>query len=539
MESLEQSIEAYELQLKQVKDAILASAGNSLQNGDLVSLQTDLEQLISLTKQNLVELKKEQLLKELEGYDDSSTEIKSAEKHNDEGASSGLSLDPKEGGSSPNIDASSLEGVKCQAPFKSVNAATEFYHNAVIFAVDSDCLTDENVSYENLKVQVVFSNPTCQKMIPCKYYIDGKCNFAEDRCRHSHGEVVSLAKLKEFRDPEYENLTEGSGVLALYESSELWKHATVEGVEHDKETGSTVHVRFSHDNKKIITLPLEHVVPLNDSSNCDSGSSDEDGDDTQGIVKAAIEPENDPHSVRNLLDKIDGSVAAIGGWESHTKGIGSKLMASMGYIHGTGLGKLSEGRREPVPIMIYPSGCSIDYCMNLKEKYGNSDSGHSSIFSAEKVLEKARKKEEIKNLRKLKREKNQAKREQSFFDLLNSKLVSKESMAGNKATTSGKHISLKKTSVNSTSSKQKADKKSQEQALKLEGMKTFDEIKRKEKEIERLEQSLKRYKNSGDREILSRKLQKERSYLSNLKSREKSINQEQSRQGSRKKLEIF
>ena len=71
MDALVQSIEAYELQLKQVKDALLASGEDTAQNGDLVSLKDDLEQLIALTKQNLLELKKEELLKELEGYDES------------------------------------------------------------------------------------------------------------------------------------------------------------------------------------------------------------------------------------------------------------------------------------------------------------------------------------------------------------------------------------------------------------------------------------------------------------------------------------
>ena len=76
MDSLVQSIEAYELQLKQVKDALLASGGDTPQNDDLVSLKDDLEQLIALTKQNLLELKKEELLKELEGYDESSKDVK-------------------------------------------------------------------------------------------------------------------------------------------------------------------------------------------------------------------------------------------------------------------------------------------------------------------------------------------------------------------------------------------------------------------------------------------------------------------------------
>ena len=37
MEALEQSIEAYELQLKQVSDALLATGGDASQNDDLIS----------------------------------------------------------------------------------------------------------------------------------------------------------------------------------------------------------------------------------------------------------------------------------------------------------------------------------------------------------------------------------------------------------------------------------------------------------------------------------------------------------------------
>ena len=194
MESLEQSIEAYELQLKQVKDAILASSGDASQNNDLVSLKDDLEQLISLTKQNLLELKKEELLKQLECYDDPSECEKDKEtaQRLKEDNFNNVALEQIPDTS---IGLSSLEGVKCQAPFKSVNSASEFYHNAIIFAVHDD-ITDK-ASYETIKVRVVFSNPTCQKMIPCKYYIDGRCNFSEDKCRHSHGEVVSLSSLKE------------------------------------------------------------------------------------------------------------------------------------------------------------------------------------------------------------------------------------------------------------------------------------------------------------------------------------------------------
>ena len=463
MESLEQSIEAYQLQLKQVKDALLASGGDESQNSDLISLKNDLDQLIALTKQNLLELKKEELLKELNSYEDSPGVV-------DDNDSKQENVDELEGNHETGLDVSSLEGVKCQAPFKSINSAKAFYHNAIIFAVNDN--VSEAVSYENVSVRVVFSNPTCQKMIPCSYYLEGRCNFSKDQCRHSHGEDVSLSKLKEFREPDYNVLKESMGVLAKDQNSGLWKHATVEGVEHDNDEGVIVHVKFSHDSKTISSLPLESVVPLNDNSEEDSES--DDGEEFEkgqypAVANTAID------NVRNLMDKIDGSVSALGNWESHTRGMGSKLMASMGYVHGTGLGKLNEGRVEPVPIMIYPSGCSIDYCMNIKDKYGSSESGKNSIFSAEKVLEKARKKEEIKNMRKLEKKKNRQKREQSFFDLLNSKLVKRENTFSSNPSTSMNlsKKNIKRNSISGSSSNHTKDNKAHEKTLKLEGIIQF------------------------------------------------------------------
>lgn len=51
------------------------------------------------------------------------------------------------------------------------------------------------------------------------------------------------------------------------------------------------------------------------------------------------------------------------------KGIGSKLMAKMGYVHGQGLGKEGEGRVAPVEVFVLPEGhISLDRVMELKEK---------------------------------------------------------------------------------------------------------------------------------------------------------------------------
>ena len=49
----------------------------------------------------------------------------------------------------------------------------------------------------------------------------------------------------------------------------------------------------------------------------------------------------------------------FGFWEKHTRGIGSALMAKMGYVPGSGLGTKGEGRVDPVEAMVFPPGRSL------------------------------------------------------------------------------------------------------------------------------------------------------------------------------------
>ncbi|KAK2706581.1 hypothetical protein QYM36_016574, partial [Artemia franciscana] len=75
----------------------------------------------------------------------------------------------------------------------------------------------------------------------------------------------------------------------------------------------------------------------------------------------------------NYTDRVDllsasFATSAIGEWETHTKGFGSKMMAKLGYVMGSGLGKNGEGRTEPVECILLPRGKSLDHCMEIKQK---------------------------------------------------------------------------------------------------------------------------------------------------------------------------
>lgn len=72
-------------------------------------------------------------------------------------------------------------------------------------------------------MKVLFLNPTHKEMLPCPYYFDLErdCNFSDDQCHYSHGELVSFSSLQDYVEPKFELLTVGSIVLAKQDDN-LW-----------------------------------------------------------------------------------------------------------------------------------------------------------------------------------------------------------------------------------------------------------------------------------------------------------------------------
>lgn len=90
-----------------------------------------------------------------------------------------------------------------------------------------------------------------------------------------------------------------------------------------------------------------------DDADLDMSNSSDDSEsdnDTETLDRENV--------VQQSLLGINGN-EALGSWERYTRGMGSKLMASMGYITGTGLGKRADGRVEPVEATVLPAGKSL------------------------------------------------------------------------------------------------------------------------------------------------------------------------------------
>jgi len=113
------------------------------------------------------------------------------------------------------------------------------------------------------------------------------------------------------------------------------------------------------DDKEATKIPLHDATPLESSEENSDSSSDSEIDCDNDVEK--------PDHPSNF--KVFGK-ESFGEWEKYTLGMGSKLMAKMGYIQGAGLGKNGEGRLEPVDVTVYPLGLSLDTCIEIREASG-------------------------------------------------------------------------------------------------------------------------------------------------------------------------
>ena len=351
--------------------------------------------------------------------------------------------------------------------------------------------------------------------------------------------MARLSELGEFEEPNYDGLKAGCAVIAKDgESSKVWAHAKVEGVEND-----LVHVRFTSDHKEIKTVKKEYVFPLvgedSDDSDLDDVGADELGDDDDENLFVPVD----------LLDRLNPEVDKLGDWEQHTRGIASRLMQKMGYVVGTGLGKdPGSSRVLPVTATVYPQGKSLDWCMELRERAGGGD-----ILSVEKTLRRQQAKEEKRTAARMEREKERQKRQNRTFDFINHLTGVREGAAeeGGKAIPGASSSSragaapVKKRPPTAqpfhTKKNERSGNADSAKSLNVRSLQIGEEIRRTEREIASMRKTYERRKANEPAmaAAVKRKIEDKERLLRDLKGREGKLKRDKTMSDSKKKLAIF
>uniref|UniRef100_H0VR01 Zinc finger CCCH-type with G patch domain-containing protein n=1 Tax=Cavia porcellus TaxID=10141 RepID=H0VR01_CAVPO len=362
-ESLETALQTYRGQLRQVEVALGAGLDASEQ-ADLRQLEGDLKELIELTEASLVSVRKSKLLASLDqecppqedaeylAFQKATAEVEdmsATPRVNPENGAAGetgpelAGPGQEEEGEEDQDQEEELNGAKVNAPYYSAWGTLE-YHNAMV--VGSEEAEDGTAC-----VRVLYLYPTHKSLKPCPFFLEGKCRFKEN-CRFSHGQVVSVDELRPFQDPDLSLLQVGSACLAKHQDG-LWHPARITDVDNGYYT-----VKFDSLLLKEAVVEGDSILPpLRREA---EESSDSDSSDLGGSSYARV--------VESVTADTGTCSSAFAGWEVHTRGIGSRLLARMGYEFGKGLGRHAEGRVEPINAVVLPRGKSLDQCAEILQK---------------------------------------------------------------------------------------------------------------------------------------------------------------------------
>ncbi|XP_056239834.1 zinc finger CCCH-type with G patch domain-containing protein [Seriola aureovittata] len=524
-ETLEAAIATYGAQLQQVETALSAGLDPS-QQSDLLKLKEDLCQLIELTESSLVSVKKSRLLASLEDSNglqsytseaatdtsraNGSLNTEFAAFYSELGESSGSSSDTRDRGNEGDggvedegeeeeeeDEEDALSGTRVRAPYRTTWGTLE-YHNAMVVGA-------EPPDGEEAQVRVLYVYPTQKSMKPCPFYLEDKCRFL-DNCRFSHGEVVYVSELREFVECDLSNLEEGSSCLARHEDG-IWYPAKIKDIDSGFYT-----VKFDSLLMKDAVVEADGVIPPlreDDPLSSDSDLDDTvDGDDVAyaKVMDSAVEP-------TVLLNTVE-----FGGWEAHTRGIGSKLMIKMGYEYGKGLGKMQEGRVEPVTAVVLPKGQSLDQCAELTQRRTQSKAAKDGKPTGRP--KKRRKPRVAKGGR------------HTVFDFLNHKL-------GGKSTGSAEGGAAAPSAGTGVEAYRGGESTKRNLNVKL--FQAAERVSQTEREIQKLTESLSRHTGRGTSTVkqLEERLSAARRLLAQQKAQELSIQREHRKADTHKKMTEF
>ncbi|XP_054636605.1 zinc finger CCCH-type with G patch domain-containing protein isoform X2 [Dunckerocampus dactyliophorus] len=388
-----------------------------------------------------------------------------------------------------------LSGTKVRAPYRTSWGTLE-YHNAMVVGAEAP-------DGDEAQVRVLYIYPTQKSMKPCPFYLENKCRFPVN-CRFSHGEVVCVSELRDFLDCDLSNLEEGSSCLAQHKDG-IWYPARIADINNGFYT-----VKFDSLLLKEAVVEADCIIPpLREDDPLSSDSDQDDGDDDDVAFAKVMDSAEDHAAINTTI---------FGGWEAHTRGIGSKLMLKMGYEYGKGLGKTQTGRVEPVMAVLLPKDKLLDQCAELTQRRRQSKQQKDGG-------EQVRKPKRRRKLRAASGERH------TVFDFLNHKLGAKKQDAADDGAASAALSGVEAYKGG----------KSTKRSLNVKLFQAAQRVAQTEREIQNLTQSLSRQTGRDASRVkqLEEKLSSARRLLAQQKAQELSIQREHNKADTHKKMTEF
>lgn len=157
----------------------------------------------------------------------------------------------------------------------------------------------------------------------------------------------------------------GSNVWALSDSG-IWKEAELDTWDDESGTGKVV---FKDDgsfvNLGVDSIALSGHASLSDEEEIDSSCLD--GSELSEYDEDEEDEEPQGLGFTTQLKGIQTETVIFAKWENHTRGIASKMMASMGYREGMGLGVSGQGMVDPIPVKVLPPKQSLELALKSEE----------------------------------------------------------------------------------------------------------------------------------------------------------------------------
>ncbi|CAN8315030.1 unnamed protein product [Cochlearia groenlandica] len=340
-----------EIQLKDQRESLSAineAIASDPSNPDLLSVHEELVGAIKEAEEGLLHLKRARLLLEADIV-----------LH---GLSHGVGVKANELEPAKAEYEKDIDGSKCR--FRHTDG--RWYNGRIIGFEGSD------------SAKITFLTPTSESMMMCKFFMLQRCRFGSS-CRLSHGLDVPLSSLKSYVQNEWKESMVGSKIWAVSGSKyDVWKVAELESWDDETQVGGVV---FKDDGSS--AKLGSDAMALSEYAQMSDDDDEEEDDETTSVSEESVSSDDDDEESvsegvgflesTNQQRGVQTDTAKFAKWENHTRGIASKMMASMGYREGMGLGVSGQGILNPILVKVLPPKRSLDHALEHMKNGGEEE----------------------------------------------------------------------------------------------------------------------------------------------------------------------